>query len=91
MNGSLVDILNTLGSQGVLQVLVEGGASVAHEFVNQGLVNRFVIYLAPVLMGGDDGAPMLRGSGAQRIDHALRGRFVSVEKVGDDLRVEVEA
>ena len=91
MNGSLVDILNTLGSHGVLQVLVEGGASVAHEFVNQGLVNRFVIYLAPVLMGGDDGAPMLRGSGAQRIDHALRGRFVSVEKVGDDLRVEVEA
>jgi diaminohydroxyphosphoribosylaminopyrimidine deaminase/5-amino-6-(5-phosphoribosylamino)uracil reductase len=91
MSGPLEEILARLGERGLLQVLVEGGASVAYDFVQAGLVDRFVLYFAPVFMGGDDGAPMLRGPGAASIDEVLRGRFVSVLQIGDDLRVEVEA
>ena len=76
--------------RGVLQLLVEGGAHVAHDFVDRGLVDRIVAYVAPALLGGDDGAPVLAGPGARRSDGALRGRFVSVARVGDDLRVELE-
>ena len=36
-----------------------------------------------------DGAPVLAGVGAPSIAEALRGRFVSVTRVGEDLRVEV--
>jgi diaminohydroxyphosphoribosylaminopyrimidine deaminase / 5-amino-6-(5-phosphoribosylamino)uracil reductase len=88
--GELVALLDDLGARGVLQLLVEGGASVAHEFVAQGLVDRLVAYVAPALLGGDDGAPVLRGVGAPTIAAAWRGRFVSVATVGEDLRVEVE-
>jgi len=41
-------------------------------------------------MGGDDGAPVIRGEGAPTIDAVRRGRFVSVARVGEDLRVELE-
>lgn len=78
------------GARGVLQLLVEGGASVSREFVAAGLVDRFVVYVAPVLFGGDDGSPAMRGPGAPTIDDVARGRFVSVVRVGEDLRVEVE-
>ena len=54
----------TWAPAGVLQLLVEGGARVAHDFVAQGLVDRVVAYVAPALLGGDDGAPVLRGPGA---------------------------
>jgi diaminohydroxyphosphoribosylaminopyrimidine deaminase/5-amino-6-(5-phosphoribosylamino)uracil reductase len=74
----------------VLQLLVEGGARVAHDFLAQGLVDRCVAYLAPALLGGDDGAPVLRGAGAPTMAAMGRGRFVSVARVGEDLRVEVE-
>jgi diaminohydroxyphosphoribosylaminopyrimidine deaminase/5-amino-6-(5-phosphoribosylamino)uracil reductase len=90
LSGPLADVLDELGARGVLQLLVEGGASVAHEFVEAGLVDRFVVYIAPVLFGGDDGAPALRGPGAPTIADVARGRFVSVVRVGEDLRVEVE-
>ena len=88
--GDLGAVLDDLGARGVLQLLVEGGARVARDFVAQGLVDRFVAYVAPALMGGDDGAPVLRGPGAATMAALWRGRFVSVARVGEDLRVEVE-
>ena len=89
MKGDLGAVLDELGHEGVLQVLVEGGASVAGAFHRAGLVDRYVIYLAPALFGGGDARGLFTGQGAYRIDDVWRGRFVSVERVGVDLRVEL--
>ena len=87
--GDLAALIDELGQSGVLQVLIEGGASVAQAFIEANLVDRVVLYLAPAIMGGDDGAPVLRGHGAPTIDAMKRGRLISAVQVGDDLRVEV--
>ncbi len=91
MKGELVDVLDDLGAEGVVQLLVEGGASVAGAFHRAGLVDRYVIYLAPALFGGDDARGLFGGAGAFDIADLWRGRFLSVERVGGDLRVELEA
>jgi diaminohydroxyphosphoribosylaminopyrimidine deaminase/5-amino-6-(5-phosphoribosylamino)uracil reductase len=91
LTGELTDVLAELGRRGVLQLLVEGGATVAHDFHAAGLVDRYVLYLAPVFFGGDDGRPLFAGPGAGTIGDVWRGKLVSVEKLGDDLRVEVAA
>ena len=44
--GDLKELLENLGNQGVLQLLVEGGADVAGGFHREGLVDRYVIYIA---------------------------------------------
>jgi diaminohydroxyphosphoribosylaminopyrimidine deaminase/5-amino-6-(5-phosphoribosylamino)uracil reductase len=90
MSGPLPDVLDELGRSGVLQLLVEGGAGVAGAFHRAGLVDRYVVYLAPALLGGDDGVPLLRGPGAPTMAGAWRGRFASVERLGDDVRLELE-
>ncbi len=91
LEGDLDGVLGELGKRGVLQLLVEGGATVAHDFHAAGLVDRYVMYLAPALFGGDDGRPIFAGPGAGTIADVWRGRLVSVEQLGDDLRVEVAA
>jgi diaminohydroxyphosphoribosylaminopyrimidine deaminase/5-amino-6-(5-phosphoribosylamino)uracil reductase len=91
LSGPLPEVLAELGRRGVLQLLVEGGASVAHDFHAAGLVDRYVLYLAPVLFGGDDGRPLFAGPGAGTMDDVWRGKLVSIERLGDDLRVEVAA
>jgi diaminohydroxyphosphoribosylaminopyrimidine deaminase/5-amino-6-(5-phosphoribosylamino)uracil reductase len=91
VEGNLEEILDGLGDDGVLQLLVEGGAAVAHAFHTARLVDRYVLYLAPALFGGDDGRAVFAGPGAPSIDDVWRGRLVSVEQLGDDLRVELEA
>jgi diaminohydroxyphosphoribosylaminopyrimidine deaminase / 5-amino-6-(5-phosphoribosylamino)uracil reductase len=89
--GELKDVLSDLGRRGVLELLVEGGASVAHDFHAAGLVDRYVVYLAPAFFGGDDGRPLFSGPGAGTIGDVWRGRLVSVERLGEDIRVEVAA
>lgn len=90
MSGELDAILDTLGGDGVLQLLVEGGAAVAGSFHRAGLVDRYVIYLAPALFSGDNARGLFTGEGAESIDDLWRGRFVSVDRVGDDLRIQME-
>jgi diaminohydroxyphosphoribosylaminopyrimidine deaminase/5-amino-6-(5-phosphoribosylamino)uracil reductase len=89
LRGPLDTVLDELGGKGILQVLVEGGASVAGAFHRAGLVDRYVLYVAPVLFGGDDARSLLTGAGAPTIDDAWRGEVVSVTQVGADLRIEV--
>src|SRR6202046_4280405 len=54
-----------------------------------GLVDRHVLYMAPLLFGGDDGRPIFAGPGAGTIGDVWKGRLVSIEQLGEDLRVEV--
>jgi len=44
-----------------------------------------------VFFGGDDARPLFSGPGAGTIADVWRGKLVSVERLGDDLRVEVAA
>jgi diaminohydroxyphosphoribosylaminopyrimidine deaminase / 5-amino-6-(5-phosphoribosylamino)uracil reductase len=88
--GSLPDLLDELGAKGHLQVLVEGGPTVAHAFHHAGLVDRYVVYVAPVLFGGDDGPGLFRGVGAPTIADVARGRFRTVTRLGDDVRLDLD-
>ncbi|MGH9188227.1 MAG: bifunctional diaminohydroxyphosphoribosylaminopyrimidine deaminase/5-amino-6-(5-phosphoribosylamino)uracil reductase RibD [Acidimicrobiales bacterium] len=90
MEGPLPDVLDELGHQDIVQVLVEGGATVAGAFHREGLVDHYVLYLAPAFAGGDDARPLFAGTGAPTIADLWRGRIVSVERLGADLKVDVE-
>jgi diaminohydroxyphosphoribosylaminopyrimidine deaminase / 5-amino-6-(5-phosphoribosylamino)uracil reductase len=91
VSGPPGEILDELVRRGMLQVLVEGGASVAHAFHAAGVVDRYVLYVAPALFGGGDARPLFDGPGAPTIDRLWRGRLHSVTSLGDDLRIELAA
>jgi len=44
--------LAELFSRGVKHLWVEGGPNVASSFVKAGMVDEFIVYLAPTLLGG---------------------------------------
>jgi diaminohydroxyphosphoribosylaminopyrimidine deaminase/5-amino-6-(5-phosphoribosylamino)uracil reductase len=91
LSGDLGEVLGELGRRGVLQLLVEGGPTVAHDFHAAGLVDRYIVYLAPKIFGGDDARPLFAGPGAGTIADVWTGRLISVERLGEDIRVEVAA
>ncbi|MEE2957951.1 MAG: bifunctional diaminohydroxyphosphoribosylaminopyrimidine deaminase/5-amino-6-(5-phosphoribosylamino)uracil reductase RibD [Actinomycetota bacterium] len=88
-HGEIGDLLDRLGAEGVLQVLVEGGAEVAGRFHRAGLVDRYVVYFAPALLGGDDGRALMAGPGVPTMSDVWRGRIASVIRLGDDVRMDV--
>lgn len=87
--GPIPDLLEELGRDGVLQLMVEGGASVASSFHAAGLVDRYVVYVAPTVFGGDDARSAFVGQGAPTISELRRGRFVSVRHLDRDLRIDL--
>jgi diaminohydroxyphosphoribosylaminopyrimidine deaminase/5-amino-6-(5-phosphoribosylamino)uracil reductase len=90
-SGPLPELLDRLGADGVVQLMVEGGATVAGSFHREGLVDRYVLYLAPAFMGGSDGTPLFAGDGAATIADLRRGRLVSTRALGDDLEVVIDS
>ena len=87
--GEPAELLEQLAGEGCLQVLVEGGAHVAARFHRAGLVDRYVIYVAPKLLGGDDGLALFSGPGVATMSDIWAGRFAATQRLGDDLRLEV--
>jgi diaminohydroxyphosphoribosylaminopyrimidine deaminase / 5-amino-6-(5-phosphoribosylamino)uracil reductase len=88
-SGTIEALLDELGRRGHVQVLFEGGAGVAGQLHRAGLVDRYVLYLAPALAGGDDAPGLFRGAGSATIADLWRGRIEGVAHLGDDLRVEL--
>ena len=89
MDGPLEEVLGELGERGVLQLLVEGGATTAAAFHRAGLVDHYAVYLAPAIFGGDDSRPMFTGPGAPTIDDLWRGEITAATRLGADLRIDL--
>jgi diaminohydroxyphosphoribosylaminopyrimidine deaminase/5-amino-6-(5-phosphoribosylamino)uracil reductase len=89
-DGSLTDLLERLGADGCLQVLVEGGAGVVAAFRSARLVDEWVLYLAPAIFGGNDARPLLDGPTAPTIGELERGRIVEAVLIDGDLRIVID-
>lgn len=87
MSGPPGHILEELGRDGVLQVLVEGGAGVASQFHSGGHVDQYELFIAPALFGGTEARPAFAGPGIATISQLWRGRIESINQLGDDLHV----
>ena len=84
-------LLDRLGHRQVIQLLVEGGAALAGDLARRGLVDQYVFYYAPAIMGGDDGRPMFAGAGVSTMEALRRGRITSVRLLGPDVRIDLLA
>jgi diaminohydroxyphosphoribosylaminopyrimidine deaminase/5-amino-6-(5-phosphoribosylamino)uracil reductase len=78
--------LDVLGRRGLCHVLVEGGPTIGSSFVESELVDRFVLYLAPKLIGGE--APGLLNDGVKTLADAWSLRIERVQRVGEDIRID---
>ncbi|MBV8786989.1 MAG: bifunctional diaminohydroxyphosphoribosylaminopyrimidine deaminase/5-amino-6-(5-phosphoribosylamino)uracil reductase RibD [Mycobacterium sp.] len=64
-------------------VLLEGGPTLAGAFVRAGVVDRILVYVAPMLLGGPGVA--VHDVGVPTIARALRWQFDQIDRVGPDL------
>jgi diaminohydroxyphosphoribosylaminopyrimidine deaminase/5-amino-6-(5-phosphoribosylamino)uracil reductase len=80
--------MTMLGKRGITSVLIEGGSTVNAAALHEKVVNHVVLYLAPLLMGGQDAKAVIGGRSPKRLAHALPLHHVTVRRIGKDLVVE---
>ena len=83
----LEDLLAELGKRDVQHVLIEGGPTIAWESVQRGLVDKVVLFFAPVLVGGETAPSVLMGDGMPTIGDAAPVELTEVNRIGRDIKV----
>lgn len=81
----LTSLLEQLASQGINEVLVETGATLAGAFIQQDLVDELVMFTAPTLLGSD-ARPAFKLPFA-KMDQQIRWSWQDVRMVGNDLKL----
>ncbi|MBP1718768.1 MAG: riboflavin biosynthesis protein RibD [Deltaproteobacteria bacterium] len=81
LNSRLVDILS---------VLLEGGAQINASALRARLVDRFLFFFAPKIVGGVRAPGLIGGEGARRLRDAMPLELLRVRRIGPDLLVEAK-
>jgi diaminohydroxyphosphoribosylaminopyrimidine deaminase/5-amino-6-(5-phosphoribosylamino)uracil reductase len=85
---SLERLMEVLGKRGILSVMIEGGAEINASALREGIVDKVLVFLAPILIGGKSTPTAVGGAGIETLSQALRLRDVRIERFDDDILVE---
>ena len=83
---SLKKLFAKLGKMGLLHVLSEGGAEMAYGLIKSGLVDEYLFFVAPCIIGGHNAVSAVTGKGWE-LALSPRVRFVDCKRVGEDILI----
>lgn len=86
----LTHLMKTLAAMDITHVMVEGGGTLIGSLVAARLVDRFLFFIAPMVIGGRRALTSVEGAGAKTIGEALRVKITSLRRFGGDILVEAE-
>lgn len=86
---SMVDprqVVSYLGKEGVSSLLLEAGGTINAAFLEQQLIDKVILYMAPKLIGGKDAPTFLEGTGVKTMEEAIELTDITIEKMGKDMK-----
>lgn len=83
----LSKLMLKLGQLGITSLFVEGGAHINNSFLTAKIVNQFIFYIAPTVIGGSDAPTSFEGMGIKHLKDAMKLNIESVEQIGNDLKI----
>jgi 2,5-diamino-6-(ribosylamino)-4(3H)-pyrimidinone 5'-phosphate reductase len=85
----LEGVLDYLYHQGVRELMVEGGGETIFSFFQQGLVDRYTVFVGSLVVGGRSSPTPVDGEGLAE-EEATRLRLVDCERLGDGVLLSYE-
>ncbi len=81
---SMPDLLRKLGGMGIQSILLEGGSRLAGDMLKQSLIDEYVVFIAPKILGSDGFAPFTL-LGITSMDNAVKLKFGQIAHIGQDV------
>ena len=81
----LKKLLQLLGQRGISSVLVEGGSVLFGSLFDAGLIDKVIVFISPVIIGGREAKTAVAGSGVDNIADACKLESIKIERYGEDL------
>jgi len=83
-------VLRELGARRITSVMVEGGSTLAASLLRASLVDRLVVYYAPILVGDPSAPGLCSDMGIHDIGRSLRFKLIDSVRVGCDVRMRFD-
>ena len=80
---SLIEALRSIAKKGINNILVECGGTLCTEFIKSNLIDEFLVYRAPIVLGGD-GIAAVEGFGVSDLSAALNFKLTGTTRLGAD-------
>ncbi|MDO8602761.1 MAG: bifunctional diaminohydroxyphosphoribosylaminopyrimidine deaminase/5-amino-6-(5-phosphoribosylamino)uracil reductase RibD [Candidatus Omnitrophota bacterium] len=80
-------LLKELAELEISRLLVEGGGDTISGFLEQGLADKVLFFIAPKIIGGRGAVTSVEGKGVDKVSQAIKLRDVRVEMIGEDILV----
>lgn len=69
-------------------LLVEGGPTLAASFLEDNLVDKVMIFIAPKIVGGRKAPSAVGGKGVDKLVNAWNLKNISIKRLGEDILIE---
>ncbi len=80
--------LSRLGEIGMMSLLVEGGSRINGSFLDEGLIDKLLLFFSPRLIGDPQAPGIFTGRGVSHLQEAVGLREFRTKKVGGDIFLE---
>jgi diaminohydroxyphosphoribosylaminopyrimidine deaminase / 5-amino-6-(5-phosphoribosylamino)uracil reductase len=81
-------LMEKLGKLHMTSVLIEGGSSLNAHALEDGIVDKVMIFIASKLIGGKDSYPAVGGKSFRKLEEAYRLQDIRIRKIGDDILIK---
>lgn len=83
----LEKLMAKLGRMSIMSLLVEGGSFVLGSMIREQIVDKFHVFKAPKILGGNDGIPMASGPGVKYMRDCTTLENVGYRRFGEDMLI----
>ncbi len=84
----LKKLMAQLGKREITSVLIEGGSEVNGGALREKIVDKMILFMAPMIFGGKEAPGLTGGLGIPRIQDAVKINELQVRRLGEDLWLE---
>lgn len=84
----LHDLFHRLGGMKLTNILVEGGSRIITSMIEERHVDKVMVFIAPIIIGGEGAKSPILGKGVGKISAAAKFHEISVKRFSHDIVIE---
>ncbi|MFC1865390.1 bifunctional diaminohydroxyphosphoribosylaminopyrimidine deaminase/5-amino-6-(5-phosphoribosylamino)uracil reductase RibD [Chloroflexota bacterium] len=83
----MAELFKALGERDITSVLVEGGSTLIGSIIDEGLADKIVAFVAPLIIGGENAMTAIAGKGVDKMVNSIKLKRIDVKRFGQDVMI----
>lgn len=81
-------LIEQLYQKGIYSIMIEAGGKLNGGFIKAGLVDKFYFFVAPKILGDNDGFSLIDGFNITDINESIKLKFDNIKQFSPDIMIE---